>query len=200
MERVLQREHRQRGTGKAGRALGSSLLPGQLAREMRAMAGDESYGFQRVILHRVETTLRESFSFSLPGSPEAFFPQLLCIQEGHMPTSGRSDVDAIDINHFHPWPTIHPAQCHPHLVEEERYPQDGERISECGASDDNLNVNAKQRWSERGSKFSVHITGLFPLLGTCCWLGWGDRGRNVCYYDHSRASSFLAHYPSGLNE
>ena len=97
----------QRGAGKAGRALGSSLLPGQLGREMRAMAGDESYGFQRVILHRVETTLRESFSFSLPGSPEAFFPQLLCIQEGHMPTSGWSDVDAIDINHFHPWPAKH---------------------------------------------------------------------------------------------
>lgn len=38
MERMLQREHRQRGAGKAGRALGSSLLPGQLGREMRATA------------------------------------------------------------------------------------------------------------------------------------------------------------------
>ena len=60
-ERMLPREHRERGTGKL-------LAP------WTGGVGDESYGFQRVILHRVETTLWESFSFSLPGSPEASFP------------------------------------------------------------------------------------------------------------------------------
>ena len=73
-ESMLWHEHRERGTGKL-------LVP------WTAGVGDESYGFQRVILHHVETTLWESFSFSLPGSSETFFPQLLCIQEGHMPTS-----------------------------------------------------------------------------------------------------------------